>query len=186
MTYVRARKGGVMRRAVTEEERQVLMANPELVMFMPRHQGMHPTVFLLVIPVIAMVILGAILWLTGAGKALIDTFPMGTAFAYVAICTATPWVCLYIKRRYDDAYGCDRELRRLLARELEVGRVRITGVVPQRAEIYAVAGGEQFIIGIASTRNTFVPDVGTDIAILYAGETAMGVRPDPRTKSLLR
>lgn len=170
---------------MTDAERQVLMDNPELVMFAPQHQGIHPTVFLLVIPVITMVILGALLWFTGTGKAFIDAAPIASCLAYVAVCTLTPWICLHIKRRYDDAYGCDRELRRLLSRDLVVERVHITGVVPQRAEVYAEADGEPCLIGIASTRNTFVPDVGTDVAVLYAGDASMLVRPDPRTLSLL-
>jgi len=174
-----------MRRPVTEAERQTLMANPELVMFAPQHQGIHPTVFLLVIPVITMVILGALLWFTDMGRTLIDSAPMASCFVFIAVCVLVPWICLRIKWWYDDAYGCDRELRRLLTRGLMVERVHITGVVPQRAEVYAEADGEQFLIGIASTRNTFVPDVGEDVAILYADDASMLVRPDPRTLSLL-
>lgn len=174
-----------MRRTVTEEERQTLMANPELVMFAPRHLGIHPTVFLLVIPVTMMAILGALLWFTGTGLALINAAPTASCLIYVAICTATPWACLFIKRWYDDAYGCDRELRRLLKRDLEVERVHITGSVPQRAEVYAEVDGKQYLLGIASTRNTFLPEVGTDVAILYAGDETMCVHPDPRVQSLL-
>ena len=174
-----------MRRPVTEAERQTLMNNLELVMFAPQHLGIHPTVFLLVIPMITMVILGALLWFTDTGRALIDAAPMASCFAFIAVCVLVPWICLHIKREYDDAYGCDRELRRLLSRDLLVERVHITGVVPQRAEVYAESDGEQYLIGIASTRNTFVPDEGTDVAVLYADDASMLVRPDPRTLSLL-
>ncbi len=66
-----------------------------------------------------------------------------------------------------------------------VERVHITGVMPQRTEVYAEADGERYLIGIVSTRSTFVPDAGADVAILYAGDASMLVRPDPRTLSLL-
>ncbi len=174
-----------MRRPVTDAERETLMANPELVMFAPQHLGIHPTVFLLVIPVITMVILGALLWFTDTGRALVDAAPTVSCLAFVAISTLTPWPCLHIKRKYDDAYGCDRELRRLLARDLVVERVHITDVLPQKAEVYAESDGGRYLIGIASTRNTFVPDVGDDVAVLFAGDASMLVRPDPRTLSLL-
>ena len=174
-----------MKRPVTEEERQVLMANPELIMFAPRQQGIHPTVFLLVIPVTTMVILAAVLWFTGAANVLVNTAPVASTLAFVAICVATPWACLYIKRQYDEAYGCDRELRRLLSRDLMVEVVHITGSVLQRAEVYAEVDGQQFIIGIASTKNTFVPDTGSNVAILYADDATLCVKPDPKTQSLL-
>ena len=174
-----------MKRPVTEEERQVLMANPELIMFAPQHQGIHPTVFLLVIPVTTMVILAAVLWFSGAANVLVDAAPVASALAYAALCVATPWVCLYAKRRYDEVYGCDRELQRLLSHDLLVESVHITGSVPQRAEVYAEVDGQRLLIGIASTKNTFVPDAGSDVAILYARDATLCVRPDPKTQTLL-
>lgn len=174
-----------MKRPVTEEERQVLMANPELIMFAPQHQGIHPTVFLLVIPVTTMVILAAVLWFTGMADVLVNTATVASTLAYVALCAATPWACLYVKRRYDEAYGCNRELRQLLSRDLMVEVVHITGSAPQRAEVYAEVDGQRLLIGIAFTKNTFVPDTGSNVAILYANNATLCVRPDPKTQSLL-
>ncbi|MBQ3267742.1 MAG: hypothetical protein IJH08_07485, partial [Atopobiaceae bacterium] len=65
-----------MTRPLTEEERQVLMANPELVMFKPRHTGMHPTVFLLVIPVTTMVVVAAIVYFAGLVDTLVEQSPV--------------------------------------------------------------------------------------------------------------
>ena len=175
-----------MRRPVTDAERQTLMANPELVMFAPQHQGIHPTVFLLVIPVITMVILGALLWFTDMGRTLIDSAPMASCFVFIAVCVLVPWICLRIKWWYDDAYGCDRELRGYLRHEnLTVEVVRIAGVVPERAEVYAEGDEGPFMFGIAGTRNTFVPEVCTKVALLSTGEIGLAVRPDPRTQSFL-
>lgn len=175
-----------MTRPLTEDERQVLMDNPELVMFMPRHRGMHPTVFLLVIPVAALVVVAGVVYLAGLAEVLVESHPVLSCIAYVGLCgVIAPFGCLRLKWWYDDAYGCDRELRRLLARDLEVERVHITGVVPQRAEVYAESDDGPFMFGIASTRNAFVPEEGTDVAILLADDVAMVVRPDPRLSSLL-
>ena len=176
-----------MRRAVTDEERQVLMDNPELVMFMPQHQGLNPTVFLLVIPVTTMVVVAALLYFTGALSAVVETSPIVSCLAYVIVCAViVPWSCLRFKWWYDDTYGCDRELRKLLAREeLVVERVHVTGVVPQQAEVYIETDDGPSMFGIASTRNYFVPEAGNDIALLHTAEASMAVRPDPITESLL-
>lgn len=177
-----------MKRPVTDEERAVLMAHPELVMFMPQHTGMHPTVFLLVIPVLSMVVVALAFYLTGAYRTVVETAPILSCLAYVVVCAViVPWSCLHLKWWYDDAYGCDRELRKLLARkDLEVERVRITGVVVQRAEVYIETDDGPSMFGIASTRNRFVPEEGTDVAVLHTAVASMVVRPDPKTQSLLQ
>ena len=175
-----------MTRPLTEEERRVLMAHPELVMFKPRHTGMHPTVFLLVIPVTTMVVVAAIVYFAGLVDTLVERSPVVSCLAYVGLCAVVvPWSCLRLKWWYDDAYGCDRELRRYLAGDVAVERVRITGFVPQRAEVYAEGDDGPFMFGTASTRNTFVPEKDTDMALLHAAGASMAVRPDPRTRSLL-
>ena len=171
-------------RPITQEERQILMDNPELVMFMPRHRGLEPVVFLLVIPVVTMVVLAAALYLTGLLFVVVEAAPVLSCLTYVAISTLMPWVCLRVKTWYDEAYGCDRELRRLLRQEgLVVEVVRITGFVPQQAEVYAEGDNGPFMFGIASTRNTFAPEVGTKIALIHTSSNALAVRPDPRTSS---
>lgn len=173
-----------MARPITQEERQTLMEHPELVMFKPRHRGLKPVVFLLVIPVIAMVVLAAAIYFSETLFALVEAAPTLSCLTYVAMCTLTPWACLYVKNRYDEAYGCDRELRHLLRKEdLVVEVVRIRGIVPQRAEVYAEGDDGPFMFGIASTRNTFVPQVGSMIALLFTGEIGLAVRPDPKTVS---
>lgn len=176
-----------MARPITQGERQTLMEHPELVMFMPRSGGLQPTVFLLVIPVTTMVLLAGVLYLTGALFSLVETAPVLSALAYVAFCVLMPWVCLYVKGRYDEAYGFDRELRELLRREgLTVEVVHVTGVEPQRAEVYAEGDDGPFMFGIASTRNTFVPQEGAKLALVRTGERDLAVRPDPRTKPLMK
>ena len=176
-----------MRRPITEQERQVLLDNPELVMFMPRHQGLEPVVFLLVIPVISMVVLAAALYLSGALFTLVEAAPVASCLAYVAICgVIAPLGCHYAKTWYDEAYGCDRELRGYLEQKgLTVEAVRITGFEPQRAEVYAEREEGPFMFGVAGTRNTFAPEVGSRIALLYTDEIGLAVRPDQRTQSLL-
>jgi len=171
-------------RPITQEEREILIENPELVMFKPQHAGLEPVVFLLVIPVTTMVVLAGAIWFCKPLLALVEAAPTLTCLAYVAISALMPWPFLYAKRRYDEAYGFDRELRRLLGKEgLTVEVVRITGVVPMRAEVYAVGDDGPFMFGIASTRNTFVPEEGTRIALVLAGEVGLAVRPDPKTSS---
>ncbi len=176
-----------MGRPITQEERQVLMDNTELVMFMPRHRGLEPVVFLLVIPVTTMVVLAGALYLTGTLFTVVEAAPTLSCLAYVAISTLMPWVCLRIKTWYDEAYGCDRELRALLRKEgLTVEVVRITGYVPERAEVYAEGDDGPFMFGIASTYNTFTPQKGTRVALIHTGERGLAVRPDPKTGSLVR
>lgn len=175
-----------MRRPITQEERQTLMDHPELVMFMPRRRGLKPVVFLLVIPVATMVVLAAVLWLTGVLPVMVETAPVLSCLAYVGVCVLMPFACLRAKTWYDEAYGCDRELRALLGKErLTVEVVRITGVEPRRAEVYAEGDDGPFVFGIASTRNAFLPQEGTKLALIRAGGVDLAVRPDPRTSSLV-
>lgn len=175
-----------MARPLTDEERQVLIENPELVMFMPQHQGIEPVVFLLVIPVTTMVLLAGVLYLSGALIPIVEAAPVLSALAYVAISVAMPFACLWAKTRYDDAYGCDRELRALLRKnDLTVKVVRITGVEPTRAEVYAEGDDGPLMFGTASTRNTFMPQVGEKVALLFGDNVGLAVRPDPKTQSLL-
>ena len=175
-----------MARPLTDEERQILRDNPELVMFMPTRRGLEPIVFLLVIPVVTMLLLSGALYASGLLFRLVDAAPALSSLVFVALCVAMPFVCLRAKTWYDEAYGCDRELRALLGRaDVTVQVIRITGVVPQRAEVYAEADDGPFLFGIASTRNTFVPEVGERTALVSAGGRDLVVRPDPRTQSLL-
>ena len=176
-----------MARPITQAERQLLMDNPELVMFMPRHRGIQPVVFLLVIPVVTMVVLAGALYLTGTLFAVVEAAPVLSCLAYVAICSLMPFACLRVKTWYDKAYGCDRELRGLLRKEgLMVEVIRITGAALQRGEVYAEGDDGPFLFGIASTRNAFLPEEGTRIALIRTGEIDLAVRPNPRTSSLLR
>lgn len=173
-----------MARPITQEEREILLENPELVMFTPQHAGLKPVVFLLVIPVTTMVLLAAAILLWNPLLAWVESAPTLSCLAYVAICALMPWPFLFAKRRYDEAYGYDRELRSLLQREgLTVEVVRIVGVVLQRAEVYAEGDDGPFMFGIAFVRNPFVPEEGTLMAILHAGKVGLAVRPDPRTAS---
>lgn len=175
-----------MARRLTDEERRVLTANPELVMFMPRRAGMHPTMFLLVIPITTMVVTAGVVYRAGLIDVLVERAPVLSCLAYVMLCAViAPWSCLHLKWWYDGAYGNDRELRRRLAEDVTVERVHITGFEPQRAEVYAEGDNGPFMFGIASTIHTFVPEEGTDVAILHAPDASMAVRPDPRTRSLL-
>jgi hypothetical protein len=174
-------------RPITQEERGILLENPELVMFTPQHAGLKPVVFLLVIPVTTMVVLAGAILFWKPLLALVEAAPTLTCLAYVAICAFSPWPCLYAKRRYDEAYGFDRELRGLLQQEdLTVEVVRITGVVLQRAEVYAEGDDGPFMFGIGFTHNAFVPEEGSLMAILHAGKVGLAVRPDPRTSSFVR
>lgn len=175
-----------MARPITQEERGILLENPELVMFTPQHAGLKPVVFLLVIPVTTMVVLAGAILFWKPLLALVEAAPTLTCLAYVAICAFSPWPCLYAKRRYDEAYGFDRELRGLLQQEdLTVEVVRITGVVLQRAEVYAEGDDGPFMFGIAFTRNPFIPEDGSRMAIIHTGEIGLAVRPDPKTSSLI-
>lgn len=175
-----------MARPITQEERRILMDNPELVMYTPQHAGLKPVVFLLVIPVATMILLAVAIFLWDPLLAWVESAPTLSCLTYVAICALMPWPFLWAKRRYDEAYGFDRELRDLLQQEdLTVEVVRITGVVLQRAEVYAVGDDGPFMFGIAFTRNPFIPEDGSRMAIIHTGEIGLAVRPDPKTSSLI-
>ena len=166
-----------MARPITREERRILLAHPELVMFKPQHTGIRPVVFLLVIPATTMILLAVAILLWKPLLALVEAAPTLSCLAYVAVSALMPWPCLFLKRRYDEAYGIDRELRGLLSREnLTVEVVRITGIVPHRAEVYAEGDDGPFMFGIASTCNTFQPEEGTKIALVHAARTSSLIR----------
>lgn len=176
-----------MARPITQEERQILLESPELVMFTPQHAGLKPVVFLLVIPVTTMILLAAAILLWDPLLAWVESAPTLSCLTYVALCTLVPWICLFLKRKYDEAYGINRELRGLLNREdLTVEVVRIVSVVLQRAEVYAEGDDGPFVFGIAFVRNPFVPEEGSSLALLHAGKVCLAVRPDPRTRSFVR
>ena len=175
-----------MARPLTNAERQLLMESPDLVMFTPRRRGLKPVVFLLVIPVATAAVLASVLYLTGLLSVAVETAPVLSSLVFVAACVLMPFACLRAKTWYDNAYGCDRELRGYLAREdLVVEVARITGSVVQRAEVYAETEDGPFLFGIAGTLNTFVPKAGDKVALLKAQDIALAVRSDPKTSSLL-
>lgn len=162
------------------------MDNPELVMFAPRHAGLGPVTFLIVIPITSMIVVARAIWSWKPLFAMVKAAPRLSCLAYVVVCSLMPWFCLYVKRRYDRAYGYDRELRSLLSKEdLTVETVRITGVVPQQAEAYAEGDDGPRTISFAHMRNGFVPEEGSRLAIIHTGDTCLIVRSDPKTSSLI-
>ena len=79
-----------MARPITQGERQTLMENPGLVMFAPRHAGLSPVVFLLVIPVAAMVLLAAAIFLWNPLLAWVESAPTLSCLTYIAVCSLVP------------------------------------------------------------------------------------------------
>ena len=174
-----------MRRPLTETERQTLLANPELVMFVPQHRGITPVTFLLVVPVITGITLVGLFLAFGLFSDFVEAAPVASSLTFIAVCVISSFVFMFLKDWYDQAFGFNRELRQLLAGSVAVEKARVTGFLPQKAEIYLEADGKPSAYCVFSAIHVFLPEQGTEIALLYSNNTCLVVQPSPQTQSLL-
>ena len=183
-----------MARKLTQEERKILLDNPELVMFNPYRAFKTHRLSLgraLVFPVIT----GALFLLWGIlCPAWINEHPnlfAGIGVAALIIASgAMPVLYLVFddrtfKKASDEHYA--KQLRLLLPEDLEYRIVHIQWVIPEKAEGSWMIDGKEEMFGFASYVNHFAIEPDTDLAIVTDGKKFWAfVKRDPKTESIYR
>lgn len=181
-----------MTRKVTPEEREILLNNPELVMFDPfpgfRHH--RRSVALAFLPFIIVVVCELLLMLL-FGKQF-DGHPMTiTAVMVIAfIISAGIIPVLYLKldnipyRRAEEINYAD-QLRALMPEELTCRRVLVDYYEPSKGEGGYIDDGKPEYFTLGSVRNYFEIVPKSELVIISGGEGFCGyVKRDPKTESL--
>ena len=180
-----------MERKVTAEEREILLKNPELVMFNP-YDGfkLHkrsaaiafaPFIIVVICEVLIMVLFGK----QFDGNPLTITAAM--VFAFLASAAIIP--VLYIKtddRAYRKAESNHyaEQLKKLLPAELMCKRVLVDYILMSKGEGGYIENGQTVGFGFGSFRNDFEILPQSELAIIYGGEKFFGfVKRDPKTES---
>ena len=180
-----------MKRKVTSEEREILLNNPELVMFEPYKAMKTHRASLgksLILPGITAVIF------FGFGFLFPDFINAHPTFFAVTGCILLVLSAGFLPILYyildDRAYKKAREmhygnyLKMLLPIELECNTALITSVVYEKAEGSWIIDGEESFFGYCSLVNISRFEPQTEVAIVYDGKGFFAiVKRDPRTES---
>ena len=181
-----------MARKLTQEERKILLDNPELVMFDPYRAIKTHRLSLgraLVLPLItgALFLLLGILcpaWISGH-----PTLFAGIGVAALIIASGViPVLYLFFddrtfKRAGDENYA--KQLRLLLPEDLECRTAHIQWVIAEKAEGGWMIDGKEEMFGFASYVNHFAIEPNTDLAIVTDGKKFWAfVKRDPKTESI--
>lgn len=177
-------------RTVTEEERQVILEHPELVMF---HAGRDKTDvkrggLMLVIPAVIAVFGPIPLCFTSFAEAHPNLVVIiSLLWVLVVICVSVPAIMHYdeLRRRKSEASHNINILKKALPKDLVVSVVTIKYIEPQQAEGVFIEEGEEKYFGYASCKNyiPLIPD--SKVAIIRAEEDFFAfVKRDAVTESL--
>ncbi|MBR3141599.1 MAG: hypothetical protein IKF09_00455 [Clostridiales bacterium] len=181
-----------MKRKVTPEEREILLNNPELVMFEPyKAMKTHRASIgkALILPAVTAVLF------FGFGFLFPDfindhpTFFAATGCIMLVISAGFLPILYYIldDRAYKQArathYG--KYLKMLLPEELECNTAVVKYVVYEKAEGGWIVDGKEEFFGYCGMVNTFRFEPQTEAAIVFDGKGFCAyVKRDPRTESL--
>ena len=180
-----------MKRKVTPEEREILLNNPELVMFEPYKAMKTHRASLgksLILPGITAVIFFAFGFLFPDFINAHPTFFAATGCILLVVSAGFLPILYYILD--DRAYKKAREthyssyLKMLLPSELECNTALITSVVYEKAEGSWIIDGEESFFGYCGLVNISRFEPQTEVAIVYDGKGFFAiVKRDPRTES---
>lgn len=176
-----------MQRILTAEERQILLDNPELVMFRPKEKSYWLVWVRLLAPSFIIFILGVLLLF------LFPDVPFFQTNLYVGIwimATFAPCVIIPISmatgkpgRRQQRTHYL-RELKKALPKELMCSTVTVRGIVPQQAEIYLTVEGKEEIDSYLPYVNSFDLVKGTEVVIVYGKEFRAYIKRAAQTEDL--
>ena len=179
-----------MKRKVTAEEREILLQNPELVMFDPFsamkvHTASLATALIPAVIVAALVFACGFLF-PGTMNAHPKLFAGVSCGMIVLACAFIPLLFFFLddrafkiaqERHYRD------QLRMLLPGELECRVVRVSCAVYEKAEGTYMEDGEEKWFGYVSCRNVFRFEPGDSLAIVSGGNGFSAfIRRDPVTE----
>ncbi|MBR2805565.1 MAG: hypothetical protein IKE18_02150 [Oscillospiraceae bacterium] len=181
-----------MSRKVTSEERNILLENPELVMFDPYRAVKSHTVSLgkaLIAPTVTGVIL--LVWALLCPE-FMNAHPklfagIGCA-ALVIACGSVPVLYLVLDTRtYRNAkeQHYARQLRQLLPEDLECSIAHVLSVTVQKGEGSWIMDGREEMFGYSSYVNYFSIAPDTDLAVITDNRAFWAfVKRDGKTESL--
>ena len=178
-----------MKRKVTPEEREILLNNPELVMFEPyRAFKTHRASLFktLILPVIVAVLL--FLW-----AYFFPGFMNNHPNVFAAVCTiALALACAFLPVFYffldDRAYKKAKQthyakyLKMLLPLDLECNIARINWVEVQKAEGGWTVDGKEEYFGYCGCVNYFRFEPESDVAFVFGEKFYAYIKRDPRTE----
>lgn len=181
-----------MARKLTQEERNILLDNPGLVMFNP-YSALKPHRLSLGRALVLPMITGALFLLWGIlCPVWINVHPnlfagIGVA-ALIIACGAMPVLYMFFddrtfKKAGDEHYA--KQLQMLLPEDLECRIAHIRWVISEKAEGGWMIDGKEEMFGFASYVNHFSIEPNTDLAIVTDGKKFWAfVKRDPKTESL--
>lgn len=183
-----------MKRKVTPEEREILLNNPELVMFEPykamkTHRASLGKPLLLPAATVLLFVAWVLLF-----PDFVNAHP--TAFA-ATLCAMLILSCGFLPILYfilDDreykkarATHYEKYLKMLLPKELECNTALISYMVYEKAEGGWIIDGEESMFGYCGMVNTFRFEPQTEVALVFDGKGFLAiVKRDPRTESFFR
>ena len=180
-----------MKRKVTPQERQVLLDNPELVMFDPYkgfkvHRASVGTA--LILPAVTAVLI--FLWgyfFPGFLNAHPDIFAAVSAVLLVIACGFLPLFYFFLddrsfKKAKENHYA--KQLKMLMPSNLECNVAMVDWVEIQKAEGGWIVDGKEEFFGYCGYVNYFRFEPGTSVAFVCGDGFFAYIKRDPRTESI--
>jgi hypothetical protein len=181
-----------MARKLTQEERNILLDNPELVMFNP-YSALRTHGFSLGKALVLPIVTGVLFILWGIlCPEWVSTHPhlfAGIGVAGLIIASGAVPILYMIsddrtfKKADSEHYA--KQLRLLLPEDLECRIAHIQWVIAEKAEGSWIMDGKEEMFGFASYVNHFAIEPDTDLAIVTDGKKFWAfVKRDPKTECL--
>lgn len=156
-------------RRVTNEERQVLLEHPELVMFQTKWELDTKRVAIFFIPGIMSVVISGVLAYSPFGRSHPELVTVISMTLLILFCAAFVVLYLYFYRRRSEkaeaSYNAEL-LRSTLPEELFCTTVTIKYVIEQQAEGAYIEDGEEKLFGYTGYYNCFRLEPNTDVAVV--------------------
>ena len=181
-----------MQRKLTAEERQILLENPELVMFDPKGTNylklwIVVEVFFFIVLIIGLVFRNTVPFFNTnlfIGITMTGIFAPGPVLVLVMFLTCNPESWGRPNKRQQKTHYL-RELKKSLPKEAMINIVTIKGVVPHDGAIYFHVDGKNDSWGLTTyVANPFNLDSGAKIVIVYGKGFHAFIKRAPQTERL--
>ena len=179
-----------MKRKVTPEERQILLDNPELVMFDPYkgfkvHRASVWTALILPVIVAGLIFLWAYFF-PDFLNAHPNIFAAAAAILLIIACGFLPFFYFFLddhnfKKARKNHY--EKQLKMLMPKSLECNIATVNWVEVQKAEGGWTVDGKEEYFGYCSFVNYFKFEPGTDVAFVFGEGFFAYIKRDPKTES---
>ena len=180
-----------MGRPVTDQERQIMLDNPELVMFNP-YRGLkahRPSILVAFIPVLASLIIIPIPYLIAPDRVR-DHTDLYVGFVCTLFFISIAMIPLVYIKAEDRIYDKDRKshyiafLHRLLPQALKCTVVTIDNLTVEKAEGEWIFEEKKEFFGFVPYVNAFRLEPGMEMAVVYDGNGFEAfIKRDPRTET---